>query len=253
MKVHWQSHGVGPALLLLHAFPFDSSMWNGTVEALSDRYRVITLDQRGFGASGIDGPASLETIADDAATVLDEAGVPMAVVGGLSMGGYVALAFARRHAARLTALILADTRAGADSAETRKARDAGIAELREKGVEVYVAPHPARLLAAATPEALERALAIARRQSADGIANALAAMRDRPDRSGELTAIRCPALVVVGSADAITPPAEARAMAAQIRGARFVEIPGAGHLSSFDAAEAFNAALGEFLDEVFPE
>jgi pimeloyl-ACP methyl ester carboxylesterase len=78
-------------------------------------------------------------------------------------------------------------------------------------------------------------------------------MRDRPDRSGELAGIECPTLVVVGTADAITPPPEAKAMAALIKGARYVEIGGAGHLSNLDRPEAFDAALGEFLEETFPD
>lgn len=253
MTLHWESHGQGPALALLHAFPFDRTMWDGTVAALSDRYRVITVDLPGFGKSPLAGSASLETFADDVAAVLDAAGVPMAAVGGLSMGGYVALAFARRHGARLAALILADTRATADGPEARRNRDAGIEQVRKEGVEVYVAPQPGRLLAVATPEALAGALAIAQRQSADGIANALLAMRDRPDRSGELAGIECPTLVVVGTADAITPPPEAKAMATLIKGARYVEIGGAGHLSNLDRPEAFDAVVREFLDETFPD
>src|SRR5204863_3778474 len=138
--------------------------------ALSPRYRVIAMDLRGFGESTIGGPASLEEFADDAAAVLDAAGVPMAAVGGLSMGGYVALAFARRHPSRLAALVLADTRAGADSPEGKRARDEGIARVRSEGVAPFVAPQPARLLSPAAPASVrEHALSIMRRQSVGAI------------------------------------------------------------------------------------
>jgi pimeloyl-ACP methyl ester carboxylesterase len=254
VEIAWSSVGAGPALLLVHAFPLDRTMWNDTAEALAARHRVITFDVRGFGESQLAGAASLETIADDAAAVLDAAGAPMAAVGGLSMGGYVALAFARRHASRLAALVLADTRAAADPPDGKRARDEAIARMRSDGVEAFVAPQPARLLSpGASPALRDRALAIMRRQSADGIANALAAMRDRPDRTDELAGLSCPTLVLVGSADALTPPAEARSLAARIRGARLHELDGAGHLSNLEAPAAFHAALAGFLDEAFPD
>jgi len=252
VELAWDSVGAGPALLLLHAFPLDRTMWAGTVARLSPRHRVLTLDARGFGESTLGAPCSLETMADDAVAVLDAAGVPMAAVCGLSMGGYVALAFARRHESRLAALVLADTRAGTDSPDGRRARDEGIARVRTEGVEAFVAPQPARLLSAAAPPSLRaEALAIMCRQSIGGIANALAAMRDRPDRTAELSQLGCPTLVLVGADDTLTPPAEARALAQAIPGAQLRELAGAGHLSNLEAPLAFDAALAEFLDEVY--
>jgi pimeloyl-ACP methyl ester carboxylesterase len=239
--------GSGPALVLLHAFPLDRRMWTDAVAALSATHRVIALDARGFGESALgDDPPALERLADDVIGLLDSLGVPMASVLGLSMGGYVALALAARHPARLASLILCDTRAGADSPEGKRGRDQAIAAVRAD-LTAYLDAMPKRLLgprADASTVVRTRALMDAR---LDGVVWALAAMRDRPDRSAELSAIDCPTLVVVGVDDAMTPPAEARAMAGAIRGARLIEIPTAGHLSNLEAPAAFNLAVAEFL------
>lgn len=253
-EVAYQIAGEGPTVLLLHAFPFDRRMWRSTAASLSPRYRVISVDLGGFGGSLRAGAASLADFADDAAAVLDAVGAPMAAVVGLSMGGYVALALAGHHPARLAALVLADTRAGADADAVRRGRDEGIATVGAHGVEAFVAPMADRLLApSASPSLRAEVLAMMKSQSAPAIAHALAALRDRPDRSRELASIGCPALVLVGAEDRLTPPSEARAMAAQVPGARFVELAGAGHLSCLEAPGAFEAALAEFLDEVFPD
>jgi pimeloyl-ACP methyl ester carboxylesterase len=254
MNVAYEIVGHGPALLLLHAFPLDRRMWRETAASLADRYRVISFDFRGFGESPMgDGPASLERWADDAAALLDTAGVPIASVAGLSMGGYVALAFAARHPARLGALVLGDTRAGADSPEGKKGRDDGIALVRSRGAAAFVDPMPGRLLSARASEELKRRVReLGGSQAPEAIAGALAAMRDRPDRTGELGAIACPALVMVGSDDALTPPAEARAMARAIPGCKLVELAGAGHLANLEAPDAFTRALGDFLDAESP-
>lgn len=242
--------GEGPALLLLHPFPFDRQLWDDVLPALRARHRVIALDFRGFGEAAPSGPYALTDLADDSAALLDALGIPMAAVCGISMGGYVALAFAARHAARLAALALVDTRAVADTPEGRRARDQGMAEVRARGSAAYAASIPDNLLAkrAAAP-VRERVRALASSQSSEAIAHALAAMRDRPDRSGELAQITCPTLVVVGAEDPLTPPADARAMARAISGSRLAELPGAGHLTPVEVPGPFAAALLTFLDE----
>jgi pimeloyl-ACP methyl ester carboxylesterase len=137
--------GSGPALVLLHAFPLDRRMWAETVKALSPTHRVIALDARGFGESALgDDPPALEHLADDVVGLLDLLGVPMAAVLGLSMGGYVALALAARHPARLASLILCDTRAGADSEAGKRARDQAIADARAD-LSAYLDAMPQRL------------------------------------------------------------------------------------------------------------
>jgi 3-oxoadipate enol-lactonase len=248
-ELGYDTVGQGPALLMLHAFPLDRRMWQPTVQALSTARRVVTLDARGFGESSLDEAYSLEDLADDAVALLDALGIPMATVAGLSMGGYVALALARRHPARLAALALCDTRATADSPEGRRAREDGIAKVRADGTAEFLDGMPVRLLSGRAPDALRRQVRTLAEQRPEAILAALAAMRDRPDRTGELGELGCPTLVLVGADDSITPPSEARTLAGAIPGARLVELANAGHLSNLEQPAAFAAALTQFLDD----
>jgi pimeloyl-ACP methyl ester carboxylesterase len=242
--------GEGPLVLLLHAFPFDRRMWQDTAEALAARHRVATLDFRGFGESSLGAPPpSLEDLAEDVASLLDTLGAPMATLAGLSMGGYVALAFARRHPARLAALALCDTRAGADGEAARQARQDGIRKLEADGVAEFLDGMPLRLLSRGASDLLRRRVRLLSEQRPHALIAALAAMRDRPDRTAELAEIRCPTLVLVGAEDTVTPPSEAETMAQAIPGSRLAVLPGAGHLSNLEVPAAFEAALTQFLDE----
>ena len=248
--VGFEITGEGPPLLLLHAFPFDRRLWRAATERLAAKFRVVAIDARGFGESTPPAPFSIADLADEAVALLDALGIPMAVVAGVSMGGYAALALADRHPARLAALALIDTRSVADSPAGRRARDQGIALLRSGGAAEYIAAIPDKLLPPhAPPEVRSSALALAAAQPPEAIAYALAAMRDRPDRTAELRAIACPTLVMVGSDDTVTPPAESRALAAAIPDARLIEVPGFGHLLPIEAPAEVAAALTQFLDE----
>jgi pimeloyl-ACP methyl ester carboxylesterase len=181
------------------------------------------------------------------AALLDAMSLPRALICGLSMGGYVALAFAQRHAARLDGLILADTKAGPDTPEARQARDEAIALVRAQGVAAYLERQLPRLLSPNASAAVRDEVRALGAQRPEAVAAGLAALRDRPDRRPELAAIACPTLVVVGSEDAITPPSEAVAMTGAIAGARMVEIPGAGHLANLEAPHAFAGAVAGLL------
>jgi pimeloyl-ACP methyl ester carboxylesterase len=247
--VAYEIAGSGPAILFFHAFPVDRRMWREVLDALAPRFRVIAMDLRGFGESEGTAP-SLETAADDAAALLDALGVPMAAVCGLSMGGYLALAFAERHAARVAALILADTRAAADSPEARKNRDAGIATVAERGAEALTAPMVPRLLAPGAGESLRARVRELSAQRPEALAAALAALRDRPDRTEVARTLAAPTLLLVGSEDALSPPSEMRALAQSIPGAQLVEIDYAGHLSALENPGDFARAVEEFLDQV---
>jgi 3-oxoadipate enol-lactonase len=238
-QLGYDSFGEGPPLVLLHAFPFDRRMWADT--RVSGR-RVIAPDLRGFGESPLR-PFTIADLADDVASLLDALGLARAAIGGLSMGGYVAMAFAHRHRARLEALVLADTKAGPDTPEARQARGEAIALVRDQGVAAYLDQQLPRLLSlGASPAVRAHARTLGQQPPASVIAG-LEALRDRPDRRGELGHITCPTLVIVGTEDALTPPAEARAMAEAIPHARLAELPKAGHLANLEAPEAFAAAL----------
>ncbi|HEX2570865.1 MAG TPA: alpha/beta fold hydrolase [Polyangia bacterium] len=248
VEIGFDDVGEGPPIVLLHAFPLDRRMWQRQVDDLKHALRVITVDFRGLGEST--GAGTVEDAADDVARVLDHCGLARAAVGGLSMGGYVSLAFARRHADRLTGLLLANTRAGADDAAGRVKRDEAITRVARDGVATFVADAVPRLLSGKDPQAVRMALSLAELQSAAGVAGALAALRDRPDASAALGRIAVPTTVVLGDLDGVTTPDVLRAMAASIPGAVLVEIPGVGHLSNLEAPAAFVAAIEALMSRV---
>jgi len=248
-ELAYESYGSGKPLVLVHAFPLDSRMWRETAEALSTRCRVLTPDMRGFGGSELGaGDASIADMADDVAALLDSLGLVRAAVGGLSMGGYVALAFATRHGSRLESLILADTRAVADSDAARAGRAEALLRVQNEGVAALVERQLGALLSPAASQAVRRRVReIGQSQSPAGVAAGIRALRDRPDRRVELAWIVCPTLVMVGSEDAISPRAETADMASAISGARLIEIPAAGHLSNLENPAAFVAAIASFI------
>jgi pimeloyl-ACP methyl ester carboxylesterase len=245
--------GAGPAVLLLHAFPLGLVMWDGQVRALKDAYRVVRFDARGFGGSAPgDGLLTMERIADDAAAVLDRLDIPSAVVGGLSMGGYAALAMVRRHPGRLRGLVLADTKAGADSAEAKATRAAQAEKVRREGASAIADAVLPKLLGA-TSHAERPALVAGVRRTIEsnpprGITDALAGLAARADSTPTLREVRVPALVVVGEEDTITPRAEAETLQRGIALSRLAVVPRAGHLANLENPEDFNRELRAFLD-----
>lgn len=241
---HDDTHA-GEPLVLVHAFPLDARMWEPQRRGLTSKYRVITPDLRGFGrAGGERAPTVLQDHARDVLALMDHLGLHQAAVGGCSMGGYVALAVAALAPQRVSRLVLVDTRAGADTPEGRTGRDASIKSVREKGVAVLVAGMLPRLLRPGAPDdVVQRVRAQGESQSVEGVAAALQMMRDRPDQTSVLHAFTMPTLVVVGAEDVLTPPAESERMVHFIPHARLHVIPGAGHLSSVEAPDAFNSAV----------
>ena len=236
-----------PTLVLLHAFPLDSTMWRSQVAGLGDIAKVVALDLPGFGAAPIEDGWSVDSAADQVAAST----VGKIVLGGLSMGGYVAMAFARRHPDRLAGLILADTRSDPDDVAGKQSRDKLIALTKEYGPsKVYEVMIP-KVLCDETrerrPEIVSEVRGIAAKQSSAGVIGGLMALRDRPDATPELSKIAVPTLIIVGEHDAVTPPELSQVMARHIRGSKVVVIPGAGHLSNIEQPDAFNAAVREFL------
>jgi 3-oxoadipate enol-lactonase len=242
------------ALLLIHGFPLDHRLWDGQLAGLSSLLRVIAPDLRGHGRSEMPpGPYSMDLHADDMAGLLDHLKIQKAVVAGLSMGGYIAFAFWRRHASRVQALILADTRAEPDTPQARANRDASIAGVKETGAEAFAQGMLPRLLAPvnlANPGLSERALRIMASQPVAGTIAALGALRDRPDSRPTLPTINVPTLVLVGQQDSLTPPADGRVMAAAIPNADLAIVPRAGHLSPLENAREVNKLMRAFLREL---
>ena len=271
--------GSGLPLLMVHGFPLDHTMWAGQIDGLGGKgdsphlceapsgpfrqmgtvpfsppLRVIAPDLRGFGRSRRRGAdkVTMADFADDLAALLDALEISEPVVlCGLSMGGYIAFAFWRQHAARLRALILCDTRAAADGPEAAAARAVMAERVLCEGPAPLVETMLPRVLGAATlrkrPDLVENVRRVMMAADPRGVAAATRGMAERPDMTESLPQIGCPTLVVVGAEDVVSPPAEMRGIAAAIPAARFVEIPSAGHLSPLEKPAAVNAAIAEFL------
>ena len=256
-QIHYTDHGSGdlPPLVLVHGFPLDSRMWEAQVNALSDTgRRVIVPDLRGFGQSRSDAPFTLESLADDIHGLLAAVGALPCVLAGLSMGGYVALAYAKKYPGDLRGLVLIDTKAEADTAEGKAGREKMIELVRKEGSRAVADQMMPKMLAKDAAQQRPQVAAALRGMmesvSPKTIEHALAAMRDRPDRGGELGAIGVPTLVVVGDGDVITPPDVAEKMAQKIPGARLEVVRGAGHMSPMEQPEQVNRALKSFLEKV---
>jgi len=244
--------GEGPAILFVHGYPLDHTIWADQIDGLHG-FRRIAPDLRGMGRS--DAPDlgyGIGIYAADLAALLDAFGVDDVVLCGFSMGGYVAFEFLRRWRHRVRALVLVSTRAEADTAEGRRGRDAAAALARESGAGAIADSMLPKMLTPATingsPDLVERTRAIMAATPVAGIAGALSAMRDRPDSMELLESLEgIPALVIVGEEDQLTPPDRARAMAEAIPGARLVVIPGAAHLTTMERAVEVTAAMKKFL------
>lgn len=241
--------GTGLPVVLLHAFPLSREMW-APQASLAEQVRLITPDLYGFGGTVLPADGwTVDSMADALAEWLTELRITEPIVlGGLSMGGYVALAFARRHPERLRGLILADTKAEADGTEARANRDKMIAFVRQNSAGDVVEQLLPKLVRDVNSDVANEVRRLGTQQTQDGVAAALAAMRDRPDATPGLAAIHVPTLVIVGAEDVVTPPTAAKALVAGIAGAKLVEIPQVGHLSNLEAPTAFNAAVRQFVE-----
>ncbi|HKW39696.1 MAG TPA: alpha/beta fold hydrolase [Gemmatimonadales bacterium] len=245
--------GEGLPVLFVHGFPFDRTMWRHQLATLS-RVRRIVPDLRGVGGSSAPpSPAgySLAQYADDVVGVLDAVGVREVVLCGLSMGGYIIFEVLRRHPERIKALILANTKAEADSAETKRGRDELAAVAEREGPDAVAERLLPRLLApvtrAAQPEVVTQVREMAHRWSVPAVVGSQRVMRDRPDSAETLRGVRVPTLVLAGSDDEIATPAAARAMAQLIPGAQFHVVPAAGHLAPLEQPLATSRLVADFL------
>ncbi|RFS81895.1 alpha/beta fold hydrolase [Actinomadura spongiicola] len=252
VQLYARDVGSGTPLVLLHAFPLSSAMWLAQREGLAPRFRVVTPDLRGFGGSvlGDDDP-SIDAMADDVARLFRRLGLGRAVVGGLSMGGYVAMALCRRHPDLVLGLVLAATRAAADSATVRENRlrqasrldgDGGTQVLVEEVLPNLVGPTTYRQRALV----YGRVRGLVQATPPHAAAWAQRAMADRPESFDTLRGLGVPALVMIGDEDALATEEEARAMSEAIPNAELLVIPRAGHLCAVEQPDLFNQAIAEF-------
>jgi pimeloyl-ACP methyl ester carboxylesterase len=258
MELAFREAGAGAPLVLLHAFPLSSAMWLDQRDGLAGVCRVITPDQRGFGGSPLgDDPPSLDVAADDVAELLDRLDLEQVVLGGLSMGGYVAMALLRRHPERISALVLADTKANADPEAARANRERIAAAVESDDASTVLVDEVLPTLLGSTtvasrPLVSGRVRGLVQAAPPAAVAWAQRAMAARPDSFDALRAFDRPALVIVGAEDVLAPPPDAQAMAEALPQSRLVIVPEAGHLTAVETPEAFNAAVGGFLTELRP-
>ena len=254
IQLAYTDAGLGLPVVLLHGYPFNRTLWNEQVAALSNSYRVITPDLRGHGESGASpGAATMNRMAQDVAALLDHLEISRAVIGGLSMGGYVALAFYKQFPSRVRALILADTRAQADTEEGKQTRHQQAEKALAEGMAGIADAMLPKLLTPDTvskrPELVKRVRDMMLKTKPEGAAGALLGMAERDDQTPLLSQISCPALILVGKEDPITPVRDSEQMHRDIAGSRLVVMENAAHVSNLERTEQFNDELMRFLKQ----
>ena len=245
--------GRGRPLVLLHSFPLHADQWIPQLEHVPPGWRAIAPDLFGCGATTAEAgvPQTMARQADEVIELLDHLGVDRAAIAGVSMGGYVALALLQRAASRLTGVMLADTRATADTDEGRAGRDRMIAMVEREGVVGVAREMLPKLLGPTThrerPDVVATVEHLIASNSVVGVRAALLAIKARPDSTPLLATVSCPTWILCGEEDGLTPPADSALMHRAIAGSRYDVLPRTGHLSNLEAPTAFNAALQEFL------
>jgi 3-oxoadipate enol-lactonase len=254
----YRDEGAGIPVIFIHAFPLNQTMWDEQVDVLKNHCRVITIDLRGFGKSGVPDEAStMDQMASDVRGVMYALDIDRAVLAGLSMGGYIALAFYRNYPEAVRALVLADTRATADNQEARERRIKSAEKAEREGARAIADDMIPLLLGRSTvehrPDIVGRVRAMIEANSPQAIAAAQRGMAERRDSTGILPAIDFPTLILAGSEDTLTPVAEAQAISGAIRGSHLQVIEGAGHLSNIEQPAQFNSVVIEFLKTMSAE
>jgi pimeloyl-ACP methyl ester carboxylesterase len=255
VTIAYEDQGTGPPIVFLHAFPLNRTMWAPQEAVLSRRFRTISIDLRGLGES--DAPSwrySMEQYARDVRGVLACLGIEKALFVGLSMGGYLAFALYRLYPEMMLGLVLADTRAEADTPEQVHWRFALAQRTAAIGSAAVIAEMLPKLLASTRydrdPDFVGRVKVMLTAAPVPGIIGALMALAERPDSTNLLPAITIPTLIIVGADDVLTTTADAERMATGIAGAELVVIPDAGHLSNLEQPDRFTAAVERFAERL---
>lgn len=244
-----QIEGAGDPVLFVHGFPLSGKLWEHQVAAMRGSHRLIVPDLRGLGQSTLGSAPDMARYADDLAAILDQVKINGAVtLVGLSMGGYVAFEFFRRHPKRLKALVLADTRADADPPAKSAERETLAQKVLKEGSKV-VADGMAKVLfhPECDPALKKEWHTIMAASPSEGVAAALRAMGKRADSTPTLKTIKLPTCIIVGDKDVITPPEVAKAMHEAIPNSKLQVIPKSGHMTPVEQPGAFNKVLKEFL------
>ena len=254
-EIFYQVLGEGPPIVLLHPFPANHEFWLPAVQSLLTRYRLILPDLRGHGDSDLgEGPATMQKHAADIVRVIDDAEINRAAFVGVSLGGYALFEFWRRHRDRVSAIVLCNTKAPADSAGARSARLKSTAEVIERGAEPFFESMLTKLLGDTTrntrPDIVDGALRMMRKMSAEDVAMVQTGMAERPDSVATLKTINVPTLIVTGDEDTVTGPAEAELLRQNITGSRLKIIPKGGHYLAWERPAEVGELLRAFFDSV---
>jgi 3-oxoadipate enol-lactonase len=253
-QLYYEITGSGPDVVLLHPFPLNHNFWPAVTDQLSARYRVIIPDLRAHGDSELgDGPASMEKLAEDLALLCREERVTRPFFVGVSIGGYLLFEFWRRNPERVSALVLANTRAGAETAEGRATRLATADKVLREGTAAFIEDMLPRLLSPATvgnrPDIVDAARRMMQKMSAEDIAGVQRGMADRPDSTATLKTISVPTLLIAGEDDSV-PRAEAELMRQHIPGSQLKVMSRAGHYAAMEKPEEFGKLLRTFFDSL---
>ena len=240
------------AIIFIHGFPFNKSMWDMQVEALKDTYRVIAYDIRGHGNSDAGNEDfSIELFVNDLLGLMDKLKLNKTMLCGLSMGGYIALNAIENHPERFDALVLSDTQCIADTPGVKEKRMKAIESIRQNGVEKYADESIKNLFATESfttkTEEIKAVREMIVQTSEQSLCNTLLALSMRKETCSQLPAIKVPVLIMVGTEDKVTPPAQARWMHEKIHDSLLVPIEHAGHIANMENPSGFNDTLKKFV------
>jgi 3-oxoadipate enol-lactonase len=255
-RLEYEDQGLGLPVLLIHGFPFDHTLWNPQIKGLQGEARLLAPDLRGFGGSDpVPGTYTMDLLAQDCHEFLNNIGVKQpVVVAGLSMGGYVALAFYRLFPERVAAMLLTATRAEPDSDEAKAGRMANVELAMARGASTIANAMFPKLFSPKTykqqPKLVKAVCQMMEGASVEGIVGALFGMRDRPDSTPTLALIDKPTLILHGADDQIVPLQEAQSMHAAIRNSHLEVLPDAGHLVNMEQPDLYNKAVIAFIKTV---
>lgn len=245
IQLAYERTGAGKPLVLLHGYPLDHHTWDDVIPLLKDSFDLIVPDLRGFGESTtVSTIYTVDDFASDIASLLDSLGIRQAAIAGHSMGGYVALAFARLFPDRVLGLGLVATQTLADPPDRKEGRYKSAAEVTERGIGGVVKTMAPKFTS--DPRLQTVARQIMEQQPPAAYIGALKAMAERPDSTPLLGAMKYPVVLIHGDADVLIPVERAREVKAAFPQARLVEIPGVGHLPMLEAAGQTADALNLF-------
>ena len=246
ISLAYTRRGKGTPLVLIHGFPLDHTSWDEVASLLEDQFDIIMPDLRGFGQSTtVETPYTMSNMADDLAGLFDHLGIDKVALAGHSMGGYVALAFAKKYPQRVSGLGLVSSQAVADSPEGKDRRYQTAADVAQKGVGIVAEAMTPKLSADVRVQAFVRA--VIERQTPSAVIGALKAMAEREDLMSHLSSVKFPVVLIHGNADVLIPIERAKEIKAVLPSARFVEVLGAGHMPMMEFAKETAEGL-KFLE-----